>query len=386
MKIFIVPSWYPYPSKLINGTFFKDHAEKLAEAGHDVVVIATEIISLREYFSARKDLGTRVFTENKVKTYQQLVINKHPKKPEAFYKRYKTLLKEQVDEVLKNEGQPDLFHVHSSLWAGAALTSYDLGIPVVVSEHLKEFLVFKGFSDFQQGLIENTYKKAQALIAPSTAVMNRIDQYFKVPETCSEHVVPNMVDTDYFKPLKKKPFVNRFTFLIVAMLRPEKRIDKIIESFVPIGNTHLAKIRIVGDGPEYQKLVDLAKERSLTRQVEFIRETGREVVLKNMQKADVCMLVSKMETFGVSLIEALACGVPVIGGNIGGATDIINKDNGIIVPIDNPIAVQEAMKEMIEDPDKYDPKKIREDAIKRFDKKVVIGKLEEIYKTVICDR
>ncbi len=382
MKIFIVPSWYPYPSKLINGTFFKDHAEKLAEAGHEVVVIATEIISLREYFSARKDLGTRVFTENKVKTYQQLVINRHPKKPEAFYERYKKLLKEQVDEVLKNEGQPDLFHVHSSLWAGAALTSYDLGIPVIVSEHLKEFLIYKGFSDFQQGLIQNTYKKIQTLIAPSTAVMNRIEQYFKIPETCTAHVVPNMVDTDYFKPLKEKPFVNRFTYLIVAILRPEKRIDKIIESFVSIGNTHLAKIRIVGDGPEYQKLVDIARQGSLTRQVEFVRETGRDIVLKNMQKADVCMLVSKMETFGVSLIEALSCGVPVIGGNIGGATDIINDENGILVPIDNPIALQEAMKEMIDNPDKYDPRKIREDAIKRFDKKVVIGILEDIYKSV----
>lgn len=382
MKIFIVPSWYPYPSKLINGTFFKDHAEKLAEAGHEIVVIATEIISLREYFPARKDLGTRVYTENKVKTYQQLVINRHPKKPEAFYERYKKLLKQQIDEVLKNEGQPDLFHAHSSLWAGAALTSYDLGIPVVISEHLKEFLIFKGFSDFQHKLIEDTYKKAHALITPSSAVMNRINQYFKAPETCTEHIVPNMVDTDYFKPLEKKPFINRYTFLIVAMLRPEKRIDKIIESFVSIGNTHLAKIRIVGDGPEYQKLVDIASVYSLTRQVEFIRETGRDVVLKNMQKADVCMLCSKMETFGVSLIEALSCGIPVIGGNIGGATDIITKKNGILVPIDNPIALQEAMKEIITHPEKYDPQTIREDAIKRFDKKVVIRKLEEIYKSV----
>ncbi|MCK4530553.1 MAG: glycosyltransferase family 4 protein [Candidatus Marinimicrobia bacterium] len=382
MKIFIVPSWYPYPSKPINGTFFKDHAEKLAEAGHEVVVIATEIISLREYFSARKDLGTRVYTENKVKTYQQLVINKHPKKPEAFYERYKKLLKIQVDEVLEKEGCPDLFHAHSSLWAGAALTSYDLGIPVLISEHLKEFLIFKGFSDFQHKLIEDTYKKAHALITPSSAVMNRIDQYFKVPETCTEHIVPNMVDTDYFKPLEKKPFINRYTFLIVAMLRPEKRIDKIIESFISIGNTHLAKIRVVGDGPEYQKLVDIASVHSLTRQVEFVRETGRDVVLKNMQRADVCMLYSKMETFGVSLIEALSCGVPVIGGNIGGATDIITKENGILVPIDNPIALQDAMKEMIAHPEKYDPQTIREDAIKRFDKKVVIGKLEKIYKSV----
>ena len=380
MKIFIVPSWYPYPSKPVNGTFFKDHAEQLAKAGHEVVVIATEIISLKDYFSVRKDLGTRVFTENKVKTYQHLVINKHPKKPEAFYKRYQKLLKSQLDEVMEKEGKPELFHVHSSLWSGAALVSYDLGIPIVVTEHLKEFLIYRGFSDFQHALIQSTYDKIQGLIAPSTAVMNRIEQYFRIPNSCKTHVVPNMVDTEYFKPLDKKPFVNRYTYLIVAMLRPEKRIDRIIESFVPIANTHLAKIRVVGDGPEYQKLKDIVTEYSLTRQVEFIRKTGKDVVLKNMQKADVCMLCSKMETFGVVLAEALSCGVPVIGGNIGGATDIINKKNGILVPVDNPIALAEAMKEMIENPDKYDAKAIRKDAVARFDVKVVIGKLEEIYK------
>jgi len=383
MKIYIVPSWYPYPSKPINGTFFKDHAEQLAAAGHEVVVIATEIISLKDYFKVRKDLGTRVYTENNVKTYQQLVINKHPKKPEPFYKRYQKLLKAQINEVLENEGKPDLFHVHSSLWAGAALVSYELDIPILVSEHLKEFLIYRGFSDFQHHLIQNTYDKIQGLITPSTAVKKRIEQYFRVPGSCPVNVVPNMVDTDYFKPLDKKPFVNRFTYLIVAMLRPEKRIHKIIEAFVGIGNTHLAKMRIVGDGPEYRKLKESAQEHSLTRQVEFVRDTGKDVVLSNLQRADVCMLCSKMETFGVSLIEALSCGVPIIAGNIGGANDIVNKENGILVPIDNPIALQEAMKTMIEEPEKYDRKKIRDDAIKRFDKKVVIGQLVEIYQNTI---
>ncbi len=383
MKIYIVPSWYPYPSKPINGTFFKDHAEQLAAAGHEVVVIATEIISLREYFDVRKDLGKRVYTENNVKTYQQLVINRHPGKPEPFYKRYRKLLKTQIDEVLKNEGKPDLFHVHSSLWAGAALASYELGIPIIVSEHLKEFLIYQGFSDFQHRLIQSTYDRIQGIITPSTAVKKRIEQYFTVPDSCQMNVVPNMVDTDYFKPLDKKPFVNRFTYLIVAMLRPEKRIDKIIEAFTGIGNTHLAKIRIVGDGPEFQKLKDTAREHSLTRQVEFVRDTGKDVVLRNLQRADVCMLCSKMETFGVSLIEALSCGIPIIAGNIGGANDIVNKKNGVLVPVDNPIALQDAMKTMIEEPEKYDRKKIREDAIARFDKNVVIGQLVDIYQNMI---
>ncbi|MDX9777533.1 MAG: glycosyltransferase family 4 protein [bacterium] len=383
MKIFILPSWYPYPSKPVNGTFFKDHAEALAEAGHQVVSVATEIVSLHEFFRVRKDLGMRTFEEKGVKTYQHLIVNRHPKQPEAFYRHYRKLLKELLDSAIAREGKPDLIHVHSSLWAGAALASYKLNIPFIVSEHLKEFLIYKGFSDFQQQLIQDCYHNAEAVISPSTAVEKRIRQYFKLPETCRSYVVGNMVDTDFFKPAGSKPFVNRFTFLVVAMLRPEKRIDKIIEAFISIGNTHLAKIRVVGDGPEYRHLVETAQSCSLTRQVEFIRETGRDVVLKNLQKADVCMLYSAMETFGVSLVEAMSCGVPVIAGNIGGANDFVNESNGILVPVDNPIELQDAMKVMIEHPQKYDRKKIREDIVKRYDKKVIIKKLEEIYAGII---
>ncbi|MDD3966462.1 MAG: glycosyltransferase family 4 protein [Candidatus Neomarinimicrobiota bacterium] len=379
MKIFILPSWYPYPSKSVNGTFFKDHAEALAEAGHRVVSVAAEIVSLHDIFRVRRDLGVRIYEEKGVKTYQHIALNRHPKQPEAFYRHYRKLLKSLLDNAIAKEGKPDLIHVHSSLWAGAALASYDLDIPFLVSEHLKEFLIYKGFSDFQKRLIGECYSKAKALISPSTAVEKRIKQYFHLPESCTSHVVGNMVDTNFFKPAESKPFINRFTFLIVAMLRPEKRIDKIIESFISIGNTHLAKIRIVGDGPEYRHLLETARNCSLTRQVEFVRETGRDVVLKNLQKADVCMLYSAMETFGVSLVEALSCGVPVIAGNIGGANDFVNKSNGILVPVDNHIALQDAMKEMIEHPEKYDRTQIRENIVKRYDKKVIIRKLEEIY-------
>ncbi|MDZ7797355.1 MAG: glycosyltransferase family 4 protein [Candidatus Marinimicrobia bacterium] len=379
MKIFILPSWYPYPSNPINGTFFKDHAESLSQAGHEVIVVAAEIVSLRSYFSSRKDLGTRIYRENGVKTYQCLAINRHPKHPEAFYKRYRKILKTLLDTALGKEGKPDCFHVHSSLWAGAALASYDLDIPFIISEHLKEFLLYNGFSTFQKRLINASYRKASALIAPSTPVMKRIKQYFTIPPQCRTHVVGNMVDTEFFKPPENDLPKNHFTYLVVALLRPEKQIDKIIRAFMSIGNTNLAKIRVVGDGPEYEYLHKTARECSLSRQVEFIRKTGREVVLNNLQNADVCVLYSVMETFGVALVEALSCGVPVIAGNIGGANDYVNEDNGILVPVDDPMALHDAMNSMINNPEKYDSQKIRRDIAKRYDKNVIIAKLEAIY-------
>ena len=380
MKIFVIPSWYPYSSNQINGTFFKEHAEKLQEMGHEVSVVTTEIISLKSFFKSRTDLGKKVYNENGVKTYQQLLMNHHPGNYPKFYERFKREFQALLKQVINKEGLPQLFHVHSSLWAGAALCEMDLGVPIVVSEHIKEFLINDGFDEFQHKLIQYTYDHIQALITPSQAVMDAIKDGFAIPETCTTNVIPNMVDSDFFIPAKNKNMNDRFTFLVVAMLRPEKQIDQIMQAFMNLGNNFLSKLVIVGDGPEAKSLLKLAHELSLARQIKFIHKTGKEEVLKNIQQADVCLLYSEMETFGVTLIEALSCGVPVIGGNVGGANDIITPENGLIVPTNNIQALQNAMKEMILHIDRYDPDTIRKDAIKRFDKKQVLKMLTKLYK------
>ena len=386
MKIFIIPSWYPYPTNPVNGTFFREHAESLAAAGHDVTVVAAEIISLRSFFRSRRDLGTRTFTKKGVKTWQRLAVNRHPGDMKGFYKRYRGILQSLLESALKKEGKPDILHVHSSLWAGAAVASFGMEIPFLISEHLKEFLMYDGFTPFQKDLIRASYQKASAVIAPSTPVMKRIRQYFRLPDTCRTAVVGNMVDTAYFRPPEEEAPKNHFTYCIVAMLRPEKQIDKIIRAFMSIGNTHLAKIRVVGDGPEYDRLADTAEECSLTRQVQFIRRTGRDVVLENLQRADVCMLYSKMETFGVALAEALSCGVPVIAGNIGGPNDFVDDSNGILVPPDNPMALHDAMKLMLEKAESYDREKIRARIVERYDRKVIVRRLESIYRQALGGR
>ncbi|MFA6618724.1 MAG: glycosyltransferase family 4 protein, partial [Candidatus Neomarinimicrobiota bacterium] len=272
---------------------------------------------------------------------------------------------------------------HSSLWAGAALCDMKPGVPIIVSEHIKEFLIPDAFDDFQHKLIQYTYNNIQGLIAPSSSVMEAIQSTFKIPDSCKTQVIPNMVDTDYFVPLKDKPDNERFSFLIVAMLRPEKRIDTIIQAFIPIGNNFLARLNILGDGPEYKNLHTISEEFHLDRLVKFLKKKGRTEVLNAMQKTDVCLLFSEMETFGVTLIEALSCGIPVIGGNVGGANDIITPENGLIVPTDDPKALQQAMKYMINNIENYDRDKIRDDAVKRFDTKVVIAALEKFYKSLI---
>lgn len=98
------------------------------------------------------------------------------------------------------------------------------------------------------------------------------------------------------------------------------------------------------------------------------------------------MLYSKMETFGVALAEALSCGVPVIAGNIGGPNDFVDDSNGILVPPDNPMALHDAMKLMLEKAESYDREKIRARIVERYDRKVIVRRLESIYRQALGGR
>ena len=105
-----------------------------------------------------------------------------------------------------------------------------------------------------------------------------------------------------------------------------------------------------------------------------------------MSLCDVFVLPSKYETFGVVYIEALASGKPVIGAFNGGAEDIINKENGLIVKVNDVDDLGLAMKSIIKNIDSYKPEEIREECIKRFSKKKIINEILEVYNILLTER
>jgi glycosyltransferase involved in cell wall biosynthesis len=100
-----------------------------------------------------------------------------------------------------------------------------------------------------------------------------------------------------------------------------------------------------------------------------------------MQNCDVFVLSSIVETFGVVLIEVLAVGKPVVATKCGGPEDIVNQDNGILVPTKDVHALAEAMYNIYLNINKYDASLIRNDCISRFGKDSFVEKLRHIYKS-----
>nr|WP_319374968.1 glycosyltransferase family 4 protein [uncultured Methanobacterium sp.] len=152
-------------------------------------------------------------------------------------------------------------------------------------------------------------------------------------------VIPFGVDTDFFRPLDVYKDENIFQILSVGYLIERKGFEYLIRAMPHVLTEHEnARLKIVGSGPLESKLKSLIYELDLGDQVEIVKNVSDEKLLMMYNSADLFVLPSivdsqgNTEGLGVVLLEAMACGVPVIGSDVGGISDIIeNKENGLLV-------------------------------------------------------
>jgi glycosyltransferase involved in cell wall biosynthesis len=385
MKLFIIPSWYPSRLHPESGSFFRDMALLLQKAGHDVTVITYLIHSAREAFR----FGTRLKShsqpqqEGSLRVYREETVNRFPKFQKRAYAWYQPRLIRLLEQALGQEGRPDLVLIHSSLWAGAALGPCltQKSIPFFTTEHLKEFLPPGGFTLFQKECIQSAYRSAAGVLVPSPALAEGITAQFQVPPQ-RLHIVPNPVDTEVFQPGKESTS-SPFTFITIALLRPEKRLDILLKACADvIGKGHAIRLTVVGKGPEEQRLRKLAQDLKVTPHVEFVGYQDQREVVKLLQASHALVLSSEMETFGMVLVEAMACGKPVIATRCGGPEYIVTSETGLLVPVNDPKALDAAMKSMLNNYDRFQPQVIREYVESRFSGRAYAQHIESLFQSL----
>ncbi len=382
MKLFIIPSWYPSEIHPESGTFFRDRAQILQRAGHETIVIAGITHSLKNVFRWLPYQSPSVPTiENGLCTYRAEMVNLFPKSPRLSFfltqKKLRYLLRRALDE----QGEPDLIFAHSSLWAGAALAelSKHTDIPFVVSEHLKEFLVPEQFTTFQKACIQRSHTAAKRIIATSTALKSAIAAQF--PDTRKKLVlIPNPADINAFslKP-PGSTRTDRFVFMTTALFRPEKRIELLLNAFKQLLPSHpQSYLRIAGDGPEKHKLLRLVKRLNIHHRVEFCGFLDKHALAQKLRRSDAFVLASEVETFGVALIEAMACGLPVVSTRCGGPNDTVTEETGLLVEPNDAPALAAAMGLLIEKYDRFSPARIREITLAKYGDQAYVKAVENL--------
>lgn len=380
MHVMFIPSWYDNDRNKVHGSFFREQATKLQEAGVKITVAYNEIWPLTLMGKIKEKSGLYFNIEKGLRTYRYKNYNfipKHPLMFNIFDKRMEKLYK----EIVKKEGKVDIIHAQSSLWGGisASYIAKKYNIPLVITEH-SSINRGKYVRESYYKRIVDSYKSADAIIAVGNGLKNEIKE---LTNRSDIKVIGNLVDLSLFDIRDIKDNKDEFIFFALAFLEGEKGFDILIKSFSKKFKNKKARLIIGGDGSQREWLEDIAKSENIENQVTFVGALSREEVSKYMNKCDAFVLASRYETFGVVYIEALASGKPVIGTFNGGAEDIINENVGILTEIDNVDKLSDAMEYIEKNYKKYNKESLRKYCNDKFSSNVIINKIINVYKEVM---
>jgi glycosyltransferase involved in cell wall biosynthesis len=266
----------------------------------------------------------------------------------------------------------DLIHAHFSYPDGviAARLGQRYRVPVIITEH----------APWQPWMEEYPQVRRQAVwasdrctfhIPVSHYVRNTIIQY--TGESEKLRVIPVGVDCSVFAPPPDghEPDLNQI--LYVGQINFTKGIDVLLQAMCQL-IAQRPRVRLVLVGGSFyrlkrlqeERLRSLAKELGLENHVEFVGEKSHQEVAELMRRSALLVLPSRAESFGAVLVEAIACGTPVVATQCGGPEDIVNDKVGVLVPKEDVDALASGMLHVLTHRDHYSSALLRSYALENF--------------------
>lgn len=307
------------------------------------------------------------------------------------YPPYELALASKMVSVVKNE-KLDLLHVHYAIpHASAAymakqiLKSEGIVIPVVTTLHGTD-ITLVGKDPSYEPVVTFSINQSDGVTAVSEDLRRETYEHFKIDIDID--VIPNFIDLDKFKKQKKDHFKKAICphgeALVVhtSNFRKVKRIGDVIQIFANIHKEIPSKLLMIGDGPERAKAEAMSKELSIENDVRFLGKL--EAIEEVLSVADLFLMPSEKESFGLAALEAMACEVPLISSNAGGLPELnLQGITGFMSDVGN---VDEMSRNALFILDKNNLPTFKENALKRakeFDIANILPLYERVYGRVI---
>lgn len=308
---------------------------------------------------------------NLVPRWNKLNLEYIGKKTEKIFERYCT-----------DYGKPDILHAHS-VFAGGVVAKHlsrSFHIPFVITEHSSELIMnpCKGFLYEQVCKVITSAKK---WLCVSGFLSEQLKKVYNL-QNCSSHILHNSIHPLFFK-LADPPPPKPFTWIVIGSLTKVKNHTLLLKAFTLLLKEFPKSIlQITGDGPLKKKLILLTRELEIGSNLRFLGSKSRDEVKELLNRSHALVSASTLETFGISIAEALASGRPVVVTGSGGPAEIVTENDGIIVKTHSTQPLAEAMLNMIKNYNTYDADKISKNCEERFSEKIICGKLGALYNEI----
>lgn len=384
MHVLVIPSWYATRKNPVRGSFFREQALALLRGGHRVGVLAipTRVRTfhgLAELWSLRAHgLQLTSSEDHGLASYR---LSSWGLSPSLVVERRLDVVVEAFDRYVAQQGRVDIVHAHSALYAGFAALSIRerRGVPLVLTEHLTAIARDRLFPD-QRRRVARAIAGADRCIAVSGALARGMR---RIVPGAQVDVLGNVVDTDFFSPPTAPPSRSPFALAIVCSLQRRKGVDVLLRAFQRAFANEQVVLRIAGHGPERGDLEALARRLGVADRVEFLGPLSRERVRELLQRSHALASASYLETFGVTVIEALACGLPVVATRSGGPEEIVTPESGAIVEPGDVPALAAALADVYRSYERFDRSAIRADCVARYGEAAIRGRLQSIYAELL---
>lgn len=370
-KILFISSWYPSRIDSTNGNFVQRHAEASAIYNDVEVLHAVGDFNLNRKFEVTDS------TINGIRTV--IIYYKNSNNPvKNFINRMKAY-RYGFDKIHR----PDLVHanvLHNNLFFAVYLKR-KYKIPFVVSEHWTAFRrVNHHTTTLAKKRVARFIGNHAAIIMPVSSELGRGLRALGIEAEIE--VLPNVVDTAYFKP---KIAQKKIIFLHISNLIDRKNPEKLIEAAEILWKKFDFNIEIGGDGSaeKLNALRQKLQESSHPERGEIFGILTTEQVAARMQNASCFILYSDDENLPCVLLESISCGTPVISTDVGGVSEIVKPEYGILIQ-NNFDELVDAMNKVLMGDAAFASSAAMHDYVKQNFSNEAVGKhLDGIYKSVL---
>ena len=338
-----------YPTYGGSGVVATELGIELAAAGHQV-----HFIAYSQPFRLRGREENIQFHEVPVSNY-----------PLFEYPPYDLALATRMAEVAAYY-QLDLLHVHyaiphsiSAFLAREMLARQNVRLPFITTLHGTD-ITLVGLDHSYLPITRFGIDRSDGVTAISNYLREKTIQEFH-PEREIE-VIPNFVNCDVYTPLSPEErdagraryaAPDEKILVHLSNFRPVKRTGDVVRIFSRVAREVPARLLMIGDGPDRSAAEWLAHRKGIHDRVHFLGKLGS--VSDILPLADLLLLPSELESFGLVALEAMACRVPTIATRVGGVPELIDDGvTGRLLPVGDVEGMAEAALELLRDPDRYE--------------------------------